>query len=309
MRFFSYLRIALVGFVMGIADLVPGVSGGTIAFICGIYDRFINGLKTFDLQLLKLILRGRVHEVFTKVPWLFFIALGTGLLTAVFSLSGVLSRLFETHPVELWSLFFGLIVGSTVLLFRMTLPWKPSHVAAFLIATVGTYFLVGLPLLQTPAGKPFLFFAGAIAICAMILPGISGSYLLVIMGQYQIVLDAVSSRDFASLVVFVAGIAVGVLSFVRLVSWFLRHHRQITLVTLTGVMAGALRTVWPWKEVVSTRINSEGIKVPVMQVNVAPPDGTSLLLPIALALVGAALVLLLSHLAPPEPKDETTKSP
>lgn len=296
----SYFRIALVGFFMGMADLVPGVSGGTIAFICGIYDRFIDGLKTFDLALLRLVLRGRLREACARVPVLFFLALGTGLVTAIFTLSGLLSSLFKSHPVELWSLFFGLIAGSTVLLARMTWPWKFSHIAIFIAATVGTYLLVGLPLLQTPDGKPFLFLAGAIAICAMILPGISGSYLLVILGQYHIVLEAVANRDFASLAVFISGIVVGILSFVRVVSWLLHQHRQITLVAITGVMAGALRTVWPWKEVISTRINSKGEEVPLMQANIVPPLDQTLLLSLGLALVGAALVLLLSKLAPPE---------
>jgi len=299
MSLLSYLRIAIVGFFMGMADLVPGVSGGTIAFVCGIYDRFIDGLKTFDLALLRAVLGGRWREAWDRVPVFFFLALGIGLLTAIFTLSSVLSGLFRTHPVQLWSLFFGLILGSIVLLARETWPWKPSHIAAFLVATVATFFLVGLPLLQIPPSKPFLFLAGAIAICAMILPGISGSYLLVIMGQYGIVLEAVEHRDFASLAIFVSGIVVGVLSFVRIVSWFLRNHRQITLVALTGVMAGALRTVWPWKETVSTRINSQGLEVPLHQINIAPPDGANLLLPIALALLGAIVVLGLSRLAPP----------
>jgi putative membrane protein len=298
MSFLVHLRVALVGFFMGVADLIPGVSGGTIAFICGIYDRFINGLKTFDLALLRAVLGGRWKEVWNRVPVFFFIALGLGLLTAIFTLSGVLSELFRTHPVQLWSLFFGLILGSIVLLARETWPWKPSHIAAFVIATVATFILVGLPMLQIPPSKPFLFLAGAIAICAMILPGISGSYLLVIMGQYGVVLEAVEHRDFASLAIFVSGIAVGILSFVRIVSWFLRHHRQITLVALTGVMAGALRTVWPWKETVSTRINSQGLEVPLQQINIAPPDGTGLLIPVALALLGAVVVLGLSRLAP-----------
>ena len=300
MRLLSHLRIALVGFFMGIADLIPGVSGGTIAFICGIYDRFIDGLKTFDVSLLRLVLRGRVREAVAHVPVLFFLALGTGLITAIFTLSGVLSALFKSHPIELWSLFFGLIAGSTVLLARMTWPWKPVHVVTFVVATVATFLLVGLPVFQIPPSLPFLFVAGAIAICAMILPGISGSYLLVILGQYHIVLEAVAARDFVSLAVFVSGIAVGVLSFVRVVSWLLHHHRQLTLVALTGVMAGALRTVWPWKEVVSTRINSKGEEVPLMQTNLLPALDSSLLLPLVFAAVGASLVLALHHLAPPE---------
>lgn len=308
MSLFAYLRVALVGFFMGMADLVPGVSGGTIAFVCGIYDRFIEGLKTFDLALLRAVLGGRWREAWTRVPVFFFLALGAGILTAIFTLAGLLSGLFKSHPVELWSLFFGLIAGSVLLLGRETWPWKAKDWVGFVLATVATYVLVGLPLLQIPSSLPFLFVAGAIAICAMILPGISGSYLLVILGQYGVVLDAVARRDFLSLGVFVAGIAVGVLSFVRIVSWLLRRHRHVTLVALTGVMAGAMRTVWPWKETISTRVNSHGETVPMMQVNIAPPAGADLLVPVLLALGGAILVLGLSRLAPPAEKTASAKT-
>lgn len=299
MSIFSNLRIAVIGFIMGAADLIPGVSGGTIAFVCGIYYRLIDGLKSIDGGLLRAVCERRWLEVWNRVPWLFFIVLGTGLLTAVFTLSGVLVGLFRTHPVELWSLFLGLIFGSVIMLVRATWPWKPGHAAAFVVATIATYVLVGMPMLNIPSSLPVLFFSGAIAICAMILPGISGSYLLVIMGQYGVVLEAVEHRDFLSLGVFVAGIVTGVLSFVRVVSWLLHHHRQITMVTLTGVMAGAMRTVWPWKETISTRINSKGVEVPLAEINIYPPEDANLLVPAAFALIGAVVVLGLSRLAPP----------
>jgi putative membrane protein len=290
------LRVAIVGFVMGIADLIPGVSGGTIAFICGIYTRLIDGIKSFDFEAFRMLSRLDFKGLWKKIPFLFFIPLGLGLLTAVFSLSNLLSHLFQTHPVELWSFFFGLIVGSILLLARQTWAWLPKEWIAFLLATLLTFLLIGLPVMQTPDSLFFLFLSGAIAICAMILPGISGSYLLVILGKYGQVLDAISSRDLLSLAVFGAGVVTGILSFVRVVSWLLHHFRRITLIALTGVMTGALRTVWPWKETLTTRINSKGETVPLHQTNILPDLDPSLLWALLLAIVGAIVVLGLSRL-------------
>jgi len=299
MTLLHHVRLMLVGFLMGAADLIPGVSGGTIAFICGIYDRFIDGIKAFDLQALRMAFRFEWKGLKRKLPLVFFLCLGTGLLLAVFTLSRVLSGLFASHPVELWSFFFGLILGSIVLLAKVTWRWRPIEWIAFVAAAVGTFLIVGLPVTQTPPSLPYIFMAGAIAICAMILPGISGSYLLVILGKYHQILEAVSHRDFVTLAVFVAGIATGVLSFVRIVSWLLHTYRRTTLVALTGIMAGALRTVWPWKETISTRINSKGETVPLMQTNVLPADSSQVLTAVLMLLAGAAVVLLLSRLAPP----------
>ncbi len=298
MKLLFHLRVALIGFIMGAADLVPGVSGGTIAFVSGIYDRLINGIKSFDLAALRLLFGGRFKELWARIPVPFFIALGLGLLTAIFSLSRVLTGLFQSHPIQLWSFFFGLILGSILLLTRETWRWRTADWIAFIVAALATYWLVSLPAIQTPPTPLYLFFAGAIAICAMILPGISGSYLLVIMGKYQQVLEAVSHRDITALAIFISGIVVGILSFVRLVSWLLRRWRHVTLVALTGVMAGALRTVWPWKEVVTTRLNSKGEEVPLLQINILPDTGDGVGLALLLVLLGALMVVGLSRLSP-----------
>lgn len=302
MNWLNNLRIALIGFCMGLADLIPGVSGGTVAFICGIYDRLIEAIKSFDVALLRLVLGGRFREALARVPVVFLVSLGAGLLTAIFTLSKVLSALFKSHPVELWSFFFGLILGSIMLLTVETWKWRTKDAVAFVVATVATYWLVGLEAIQTPATPLYLFVAGFIAISAMILPGISGSYLLVIMGKYQQVLDAVNSRDIASLAIFVSGIVAGILSLVRIISWLLRKWRQTTLVALTGIMAGALRTVWPWKEVLTTRINSHGEVVPVSQRNILPAEPREIAIALVLLAVGAVVVLGLSRLNPSKDK-------
>jgi putative membrane protein len=308
--FLSRLRIVLVGFCMGAADLVPGVSGGTIAFVGGIYDRLINGLKTLDVTTLRLLLTGRFAEVFARVPVVFFLTLGAGLITAILSLSRPLAALFESHPVELWTSFFGLVLGSILLLAKETWRWRPLDAFAFVAAAVATYWLVGLDAIQTPPTIPYLFASGAIAICAMILPGISGSYLLVIMGKYHQVLEALNQRDIVSLAAFISGIVVGILSFVRVVSWLLRTWRQVTLVALTGIMAGALRTLWPWKVVTSTRINSAGEEVPFTSANIIPPNtAEAFLSALPWLLVGLVAVLLLSKLKPRESKPADPVAP
>lgn len=305
----SRLRILLVGFCMGAADLVPGVSGGTIAFVGGIYDRLINGLKSLDLTTLRLLIKGRFADVFARVPVVFFVTLGAGLLTAIFTLSHPLASLFKTHPVQLWTFFFGLVLGSILLLAKETWRWRVADWIAFATAAVATYWLVGLDAIQTPPSIPYLFLSGAIAICAMILPGISGSYLLVILGKYHQVLEALNNRDIVSLAAFVSGIVVGILSFVRIVSWLLRTWRQITLVALTGIMAGALRTVWPWKVVTSTRINSAGEEVPFTSSNILPDHTASALLAaLPWLIAGLAAVLLLSRLSPSENSDRSRES-
>jgi putative membrane protein len=304
--FFAHLRVAVIGFLMGCADVVPGVSGGTIAFICGIYERLINGIKSFDLTSAQLLLKRDFKGLRARIPFPFFIALGLGLMTAILSLAKVLEHLMLNHPVQLWSFFFGLVLGSIVLLARQTWSWKPGDWMVFVGFAIGTFLLVGLKSLHTPQGLPFVFLAGAIAICAMILPGISGSYLLVIMGKYATIIEAVNDRNLTTLAVFCTGIAVGILSFVRLVSWMLTHYRHVTLIALTGVMAGALRTLWPWKETLTTRINSDGEVVPLTQTNTLPGAEANILLALGLAVVGSAAVILIERLARAEPKPELT---
>lgn len=285
---------------MGSADVVPGVSGGTIAFICGIYERLLNGIKSFDLTTLRFVLKGDFKAACARVPLPFFIALGSGLLVAVVSMAKVLEHLMVNYPEHLWSFFFGLVLGSIVLLARETWRWRPLDFGLFAAFAAGTWVIVGLEATQTPAGLPFVFLAGAIAICAMILPGISGSYLLLIMGKYQEVLAAVNNRDFVTLGVFCLGIATGILSFVRIVSWLLKQYRHATLIALTGVMAGALRTLWPWKETVTTRLNSAGEEVPLIQINMMPGADAQPGVALLLLCAGGLAVLLIERLAKAE---------
>ncbi|MGB0745116.1 MAG: DUF368 domain-containing protein [Opitutales bacterium] len=294
------IRIYVIGFCMGVADLIPGVSGGTIAFISGIYGKLINGIKSFDIKGVQLAVRFKFKELWKHIPFLFFIPLGLGIVTAVVSLSKLLESLFHSHPEWLWSFFFGLILGSIFLLFLETRPWRMRDSLIFILSAIFTFWVVGLPATQTPASPLYVFLAGCIAISAMILPGISGSYILVILGKYQQILDAINTRDFITLMYFFAGMVVGVLSMVRIVSWLLGTYRHLTIISLTGVMTGALRTVWPWKETVTTRIDSSGDVVPVLQRAILPDSLSQVFMAFFLLGTGACIVVLLSKMKPKE---------
>lgn len=242
--FRQYLRIYLTGFAMGAADIVPGVSGGTMAFILGIYQNLIDAIKSFNPKAIGLALKFKVREFIEHTSLFFLIALGLGLLTAVFALSNILGTLLETQPTFIFAFFGGLILAS-ILAVGIKIKWTPGALASLVIAAVGAFIIVGLPALQdADHSLPTLFVSGMIAICAMILPGISGSFILLILGQYQYVLNAVRSLDIVTLIVVAAGAVVGIVAFSRILSYLLHRHENITVAALVGFMIGSLRTIW-----------------------------------------------------------------
>jgi len=268
--FFEYLVLTLKGFCMGAADVVPGVSGGTMAFILGIYEELIAAIKSFDLKSLKLLVTLKIRLLLGHVSWRFLLAVGIGILTAIFSLARVLSWLLQNRPVLIWSFFLGLILASVVSVSRRIEKWRLLIWLCFSGGMVGTYFLVGLVPVSTPTDPWFLFFCGAIAICAMILPGISGSFILVLLGKYQFILGAVNDRNFAVLSIVVAGACVGIALFSRLLGWLLNRYHDLTVAVLTGLMLGSLRKVWPWKETIESLVDTHGHAVSVVQANILP---------------------------------------
>jgi putative membrane protein len=240
----QFLRLYLTGFAMGAADIVPGVSGGTMAFILGIYNDLLNAIKSFDVTALRLALRLRLREALAHIPLAFLIAVGLGIFTAIVVLSGALSHLLETHPTFVFAFFGGLILASIVAV-GAKIRWSLATLAALIAGAAAAFIIVGLPVLQNANHDPLtLFISGAIAICAMILPGISGSFILLILGQYQYVLNAVRDRDILTLVAVAAGCVVGIVIFSRVLSYLLRRHYQVTIAALTGFMVGSLRTIW-----------------------------------------------------------------
>ena len=290
------LTLFAKGFCMGASDVVPGVSGGTMALILGIYEELIQSIKAFDGALLRLVIQGRLTHALKTAPLGFILPLGIGILTAIFTLARGLSWLLETHPVAIWSFFFGLVLASAIAVGRRIDRWQLSTAISLLLSALGAYVLVGLVPVNTPETLPFVFLCGAIAICAMILPGISGSFILVLLGKYHFILNAVGRFDILILSVFTAGTATGIMLFVRLLNWLLKRYFQITMAALTGLMIGSLRKIWPWKSL--TALATDGSENNATLVNILPQQvNTELLVALGLALFGALMVLLLQRLS------------
>ncbi|MBW1700879.1 MAG: DUF368 domain-containing protein [Deltaproteobacteria bacterium] len=292
--FIDYLILALKGFCMGASDVVPGVSGGTMAFILGIYEELINAIKSFDLRSVQLLVTLKIRMLLNRISWQFLLAVGIGILTAIFTLSRVLGWLLQNRPVLIWSFFLGLILASVVSVSRRIEKWRPSTCACLLGGITGTYLLVGLVPVATPNTPWFLFLCGAVAICAMILPGISGAFMLVLLGKYQYVLGAVNNRDFVILALVAAGACVGIVLFSRLLGWLLGKYHDMMVAILTGLMLGSLRKVWPWKETVESLVDVHGKVVPLVQTNILPGQWNGeVLAALFLMLAGLVMVLFL----------------
>ncbi|WP_120995605.1 DUF368 domain-containing protein [Stutzerimonas urumqiensis] len=291
------------GLAMGAADVVPGVSGGTVAFITGIYDELLRSIAAIPVAATQL-LRGRVAQAWNTANANFLLILFAGILTSVFSLAKLISYLLEAHPIPVWSFFFGLILVSVHLIRRDVSHWGPSRLVAFVAGVAIAYWVTVAAPMQWSDSAWSLFLAGAIAICAMILPGISGSFILVLLGLYPTVLAAVKGLDLAVLVVFASGCLVGILSFARLLGWLLQRWRDLTLALLTGLMLGSLNKVWPWKETLTWQLDAHGERAPLLQQNLSPAgyaayagEDPQLLLAIAMALAGVLLVVGLEWFA------------
>ena len=287
---------------MGAADVVPGVSGGTVAFITGIYDELLGALSRIPEAAL-LLFKGQVKQAWQLANANFLLILFSGILLSVLSLARVITWLLETQPIALWSFFFGLILVSCYLVGRDIQRWHLSRWLAFAVgAGFAWWITVASPV--TWGHDPLsLFFAGAIAICAMILPGISGSFILLLMGLYPTVLLAVKQLDLSVLVVFAGGCLFGLLAFARVLQAALQRFRDLTLALLTGIMFGSLNKVWPWKQTLTWRTDSQGVEVPLLQENILPwhyaelfQSNPQLLSAVLLMLCGIVLVVgITSH--------------
>ena len=242
----NIVRLYITGFVMGTADLIPGVSGGTIAFVSGIYEELLAAIKTVTGTTLQHILHLRFREAYASVPFRFALPLGLGLATALFSLAGLLTYLLEHHTALVWAFFFGLVAASTYIVANRVKRWTPADYTAFVAAAIFAFVLVGGNAIELPHSMLITFLSGAIAICAMILPGISGSFILVLLGQYEHVLGAVTSFDFVTLGIFTLGTLVGISLFSRVLSWLFAHHHDVSVALLSGFMLGSLRKIWPF---------------------------------------------------------------
>jgi putative membrane protein len=297
----DYIVVGLKGMAMGAADVVPGVSGGTIAFISGIYEELLGSISNVNLDLLKTLKKQGFKEAWKQVNGNFLLSLFIGIFISIVSLAKAIKYLLENEPILLWSFFFGLVLASIIYIAKQITKW---NLIAILVLTLGAflaYYITTLnPLVSETSSLGFIFLSGAIAICAMILPGISGSFILVLLGAYKPVLNALNNRDIKTIMVFMVGAVLGLLTFSRILKWLFKHYKNITLAALTGFIIGSLNKIWPWKETLTWRTNSHGVEVPFNEQSVSPFsfDGEAqLIMAIILAIIGFGLILLMEKLA------------
>ncbi len=255
---------------MGGADVIPGVSGGTVAFITGIYEELIYSIKSIDLDAARLVLSFRVAEFWKRINGSFLITVLAGILTSLLSLSKLMTYLLEHYPIPVWSFFFGLILVSSPLILRDIRKWNLFTAVSFIAGVAVAYAITILSPTETPTNLFFIFLCGALAICAMILPGISGAFVLLLIGKYEYMIRALIEFNLPVIAVFAIGCFLGLVGFSHVLTWILHHFRYPTLALLAGFMIGSLNKVWPWKEVVAFRINQEGIQVPAFDKSVLP---------------------------------------
>lgn len=301
--FISLCILFCKGLAMGAADVVPGVSGGTIAFISGIYERLLAAIAACTPAKLVWLFQGRWRETWQAIDGTFLLVLLAGILTSIASLARLISYLLVAWPELIWSFFFGLILVSIWLVGQQIGRWGAGTLAALIGGAVFVYLITVAAPLQWSATPLMLFLAGSIAICAMILPGISGSFILLLLGLYTTVLNGVKEFDLAMLGIFALGCVAGLLCFSRLLGWLLSHLRNVTLAFLTGLLIGSLNMVWPWKRALTWQENSQGEAVPLQQANLWPTQYESLVgepsywqAGLALMLFAVVLVLALERL-------------
>ena len=298
-RLLDYLIISLKGLAMGAADAVPGVSGGTIAFISGIYEELINTISGVNLSLITTLRKQGFKAFWKQLNGNFISALLIGIIISFVSFMKLAKYLIEYHPILIWSFFFGLILASIYFVGKQINNWNIATVLMIIIGTVIAYYFTTIPASDVNDSPYFLFFAGALAICAMILPGISGSFILVILGAYKTLSDAIDVLDFKKLALFVGGAIVGLLSFSHVLKWLFKTYHNLTLALLTGFILGSLNKVWPWKEVLSWRTNSKGEEVPLLEKSISPLsfDGEpQVSFAVGLMLIGFLTIILLERI-------------
>lgn len=297
----DYFLIGVKGLAMGAADVVPGVSGGTIAFITGIYEELIHSLSTINLQALKKLKTEGIGSAWKHINGNFFLSLFIGIGISIFSLAKLVTFLLDQHPVLLWSFFFGLVIASFILVARTIEKWSMGTVFLLILGTLLAGYISSLTATANGEELWFVFLSGAVAICAMILPGISGAFILVLMGSYHPIMVGIKTLDIKVIAVFLSGCFIGLLSFSKLLNFLFEHFKQLVLALLSGFLLGSLVKIWPWKNKVSDVplvVHSDG-REEFMMGNVFPAEfkGDPLLVKAVLfAIVGLTFVLLIDRL-------------
>ena len=276
-RFKDYVLISLKGLAMGAVEVVPGVSSGTIALISGIYEELLSTIKNFPIAVKDLFKNKFDLKLFWEsVNGNFLLALFLGMGIGVLSLAKLTKHMLESHPVPVWAFFFGLVLASVWFVLREVEKWKASYFILFAVGVAVGFLITILSPAETPEDLWFIFFSGAIAISAMMLPGISGSFILLILGKYQYMLTALTEGNIPVILTFISGALIGIILFSHFLSWLLKNYHAITIFFLSGVMFGSLNKIWPWKTVVETAVKSNGEVVPIVENNILPATYTEL---------------------------------
>jgi len=269
-RNFTFLFLKGIG--MGSADIIPGVSGGTIAFISGIYEELIDSIQSFDFKALKQLLSLDIKGFWKRINGNFLAVLVSGIAVSIISFAGVITYLLDNSPIQIWSFFFGLIVISALSVMTQVTQKSAGVVLSGALGIVIAFLVTSATPASTPDSLWFIFICGVVAICAMVLPGISGSFILLIFGKYEFILNALRTLDFTVILTFIAGCIIGLLSFSKIISWLFGRFHDVTVALLAGFMFGSLNKVWPWKLTTVFRMNSHGEQVALIQENILPTE-------------------------------------
>jgi len=284
---------------MGAADVVPGVSGGTIAFISGIYEELITSINNINPSVIRIWKKQGFNAFWKKLNGNFLVALFLGIFISLFSLATLVSWLLENEPVLLWSFFFGLVAASIFFVGKEITKWNLGTIIILILGAAIAYFITTLPASENTTSLPYLFMSGALAVCAMILPGISGAFILVLLGSYKTILDAVHERNIQVVLTVAIGAIFGLLSFAKLLKWMFSHYKNLTLALLTGFILGSLNKIWPWKLVLESKIIGDKV-IPLKEQNVSPfnfEEDPQLMFAIFAAIIGFSLIFILEKVA------------
>lgn len=297
----DYLVIGFKGIAMGAADVVPGVSGGTIAFISGIYEELLSSISNINFSLFKTLKNNGAKELWKQLNGNFLASLLVGVFLSILSLAKVIKWLLENKPILVWSFFFGLVLASIFFIAKQITKWNFQVIFFLIIGAFFAFYITTLnPLVTENSSFLFMFLAGAIAICAMILPGISGAFILVLLGAYKPILTALNERNLRIIFAFSLGAVIGLLSFSRILKWLFANYKNLTLAGLTGFIIGSLNKIWPWKETTSWRIDSHGVKAPFNEVSISPfsfQGDSHFVLAIVLVVFGFLFILFMERWA------------
>jgi len=310
---FNYLVISLKGMAMGAADVVPGVSGGTIAFISGIYEELISSIDNINAGVFKTWKTSGFKAAWNSINGTFLLALFSGIAISILSLAKLIKWLLHNEPVLLWAFFFGLVLASILYIAKQIQHWNATAIICIIATSILSYGITLAEPFASPESPWYLLFCGFIAIIAMILPGVSGAFILLILGAYQTAIDTINNlRDglfqgdmalfkdaLFNFILLAVGAIVGLKVFSKALNWMFKHKKNTTLAILTGFMIGSLNKIWPWKKTMSYRINSEGIEVPLLEESILPTNyagDNQLLLALVFIVVGFLTILVLERL-------------